>query len=188
MKVFLASLVAGLAMASPVYGQASHAQKARMDDAVSSRLAYVTHPLERVMPLTGGTELIADGGFEKGGTPDAFGFATVSSAWAWQSSGAFASTDPRYHQSMHTGAWCLYFDLGPSVDRLSQTVIIPAGDAATLSFWLKVGANALGSSSVFDSLTIDFRDTAGNLLGNVASYHASDAVGHAYLIPFHSFT
>jgi hypothetical protein len=182
------ALFLALLVTAPVYGQSSHAQKARLDATLSARQDYATHPTDR-SALISGTELISDGSFEAGPSPDIYGFSTLSSAWTWQSSGGFmASLDPRYTDPStnpaHTGNWCVFFDLGPSADHLAQTVSIPSGATATLSFWLKIGT--VGGSSSFDSLTVSVRDATGsNLLGNIASYYAGDSVGFSYVQ--HSF-
>jgi hypothetical protein len=182
------ALLLGLVATAPAYGQSSHAQKARLDAALSTRQDYAASPPERV-PLITGTELISDGSFEVGPSPNIYGFSTLSSAWTWQSGGGFmAGSDPRYTSpstnAAHAGNWCVFFDVGPSTDHLSQMISIPSGVTATLSFWLKIGT--VGGSSLLDSLTVSFRDATGsNLLGNIASYYAGDNVGYSYVQ--HSF-
>lgn len=133
--------------------------------------------------LAAGTELIQDGGFENGGYPDAYGFASLSSAWSWSSSGVFSTSDPRYTSpstnAAHTGSWCVYFDILGAKDKLYQRVTIPANDTATLSFWLKIGTLGPNDSDVFG---VNFTDLNGNALNTfVKNYHDTDSVGYSYV-------
>ena len=117
-------------------------------------------------PLAVGTELLSDGGFEAGSSPSGTSaFTAVSGAWGWQSAGSAGSAARRYYSSAagssHSGNWCLYFDLGPSTDRLTQTVSIPAGVTATLSYWLRIGTSETSVTTAYDTLKVSITDASG---------------------------
>jgi hypothetical protein len=131
--------------------------------------------------LLSGTELIQNGGFESGPSPDSYNFSAVGSPWSWAHTGSASTSDPRYYSysSSHTGSWSIYFDWGAGVnDQLAQQITIPANSTATLSFWLKVRANSLYTSSESDVFGVNFCDLAGNPLnGFVKNYHLSSGTG-----------
>ena len=96
-----------------------------------------------------GTELVQNGGFEAGWAPSgSSGDSGVSGGWTWSQTGSglnpiWWDNNPELSSPAtlsRTGSWCVYFfPFGPSTNRIYQTVSIPAGTTATLSFWLKIG-------------------------------------------------
>ncbi len=99
-------------------------------------------------PLTGGTtppptggNLLANPGFESGAT----GWSATSGVIT-TSSGAPA----------RTGSWKAWLNgYGRSTtDTLSQSVVIPSGGAATLSFWLYVSSAETTGSTAYDTLRV----------------------------------
>ena len=55
-----------------------------------------------------------------------------------------------------------------------QFAIPPAATTATLSFWLNVTSAEITATTRYDTLNVEVRDTAGTLLGTVATYSNLD--------------
>jgi len=167
---------------------AKQQEKERLNNAISSRQISPPNSEEPERgAIATGTELVADGGFETGSSPSgAFTFTVVSSAWTWQSSGSAGTSDPRYYNpassAARTGNWCLYFDLGPSTDHLYQTVTVPAGASATLSFWLKIGTFETSTTSAYDTLNVSVTDVSGGVPPSSVMYsNLDDNAGFSYV-------
>ncbi|WP_435855101.1 M4 family metallopeptidase [Streptomyces murinus] len=97
------------------------------------------------------TQLLANPGFESGNT-------------GWTASSGVITTDSG--QAAHGGSYKAWLDgYGTShTDTLSQSVTIPAGCKATLSFYLHIDSAETTSSTAYDKLTV----TAGST--TLASY------------------
>jgi uncharacterized membrane protein len=136
---------------------------------------------------TGGTtsELIANGGFENG--------ASNPSPWVLTSSHSpnliinSSSAEPP-----HSGTFDAWLDgFGQSnTDTIMQQISIPStAKTATLSFWLHIDTAETTTSTKYDKLTVQVRDTSGNVLMTLATFsnldHASGYQQHSYdLSPF----
>lgn len=134
--------------------------------------------------LATGTELIQDGGFEVGPAPSGSSdFTPVSGAWTWQSYPLFST--PRAHSSTpgssHSGDWYLAFPLlSSSSGRIYQTITIPSGATATLSFWLRIFTLETTTTHPYDTLRVAILDTADTLLRTVHTYSNLDAGAATY--------
>jgi subtilisin family serine protease len=137
----------------------SHSLQTRAFDAAGnmglSAIVNVT-----VSNATGGGQLIVNGGFEGSASP-------------WTLSGAaFWSTGGNHHSG--TG----YSILGASNNASGaeyQTVSIPAGHPANLTFWLNITTSE-SLSTAFDFVVVEVRSTSGALLGTLGSFSNRNAV------------
>ena len=131
---------------------------------VSATGGGVTHTL--AVPLTvtssggGGTELVIDGGFES-----ATASGNTAPGWA-------GSTTVSGHQTIiqngtypHTGK--NYGNLGgvnSVTDTLTQTVSIPSGTSASLTFWVNVVSQETTTATAYDTLAVEIHNSGGTLL------------------------
>lgn len=182
--VSVPALLLALLAAPPAV--ADDREKARLDRLLFARETLLPQPeFAEIAPLAAAVELITDGGFEVGSSPSGtYTFTEVSSAWTWQYSGSMGGPRPRYWSDppspAHSGNWCLYFDFGPAVNHLFQTVTIPAGASATLSFWLKVGTQETGTG-IYDTLKVSVTDLSGVQSTASMTYSNKDAAaGYTY--------
>lgn len=116
-------------------------------------------------PLASG--LIANGGFE-----------TSASPWVLAASAFYTNTGAY----PHSGNGYIY--LGNAVSTTGtayQQFTIPStATTANLSFWLNVNSSDTATTAV-DTLAVEVRDTAGNLLGTLATYsNLNKAAGSIY--------
>ncbi|MFI6847180.1 protease pro-enzyme activation domain-containing protein [Kitasatospora sp. NBC_00085] len=107
-------------------------------------------------PPSGGctaTQLIGNGGFETG----------TAAPWTASSGVVDSSTG----EAAHSGSWKAWLDgYGSShTDTLSQTVSIPAGCKATLSFWVHIDTAETGTTA-YDKLTVQAGSTTLTTLSN----------------------
>ena len=104
---------------------------------------------------TGGGNLIANGGFE-------------GSAASWALSGdAYWSAGGYAHSG--TGYTVLgYYNYASGA--MYQTVSIPSGHNAGLTFWLNVTSSETTTSTVYDRLYVEVRSTSGALLGTLGTF------------------
>ncbi|MGW2249890.1 M4 family metallopeptidase [Kitasatospora sp. NPDC001660] len=100
------------------------------------------------------TQLLGNAGFETG------------SAAPWTASSGVI--DNSASQAAHGGNWKAWLDgYGSShTDTLSQTVTIPAGCKATLSFWLHIDTAETGTTA-YDKLTVSVNGTTLKTYSNV---------------------
>ncbi|RMG03771.1 MAG: serine protease, partial [Acidobacteria bacterium] len=112
-------------------------------------------------PTPGGSELISNGGFEGSLSP-----------WVSSGSGAFYTSNGSYAQS---GTGYIYFGVNNSVSgQVYQQVSIPSTASGTLSFWLNVTSQETTTTTAYDNLYVEVRNTAGNLLSTLATYSNLD--------------
>ncbi len=106
---------------------------------------------------TPGSELIINGGFESSVSP-----------WVSSGSGAFYTANGNFP---HGGTGYIYFGVNNSVSGQSyQTVSIPASASGAFTFWLNVTSSETTTTTQYDRLFVEVRNTAGTLLSTVATY------------------
>ncbi|PYP86141.1 MAG: hypothetical protein DMG65_19500 [Candidatus Angelobacter sp. Gp1-AA117] len=107
------------------------------------------------------TELIGNGGFENGSASPA--------PWTVTSGVINNSTS----EPPHTGIWDAWMDgYGTAhTDSILQTVTIPASaTTATLSFWLHIDSAETSTTTAFDKLTVQVRNSSGTVLSTLATF------------------
>ncbi|HKH47209.1 MAG TPA: pre-peptidase C-terminal domain-containing protein [Thermoanaerobaculia bacterium] len=103
----------------------------------------------------GGTELITNGGFEGSSTP------WVLAGSSTRSTGSFP----------HSGTGYLILGAANSATATTyQQITIPAGSTAGLTFWLNVTSDETTTTTIFDQLFVEVRNTSGTLLATLATY------------------
>src|SRR5207247_2330724 len=108
-------------------------------------------------PTPTGTESIVNGGFE-----------VSSSPWVGSGSGFFYIASGNYP---HSGTGYVYFGVNNSVSgQAYETVSIPSTATGSLTFWLNVTSDEGTTTTSYDKLYVEVRDTAGNLLSTLATY------------------
>jgi hypothetical protein len=102
----------------------------------------------------GGTEVIVNGGFELGTVP-------------WTISGQVSRSTGAYP---HNGvAYMILNGVNSTSGTLYQQVTIPSG-GANLDFWLNITTSEAAGAAIYDRLFIEVRNTAGTLLGTLATF------------------
>jgi hypothetical protein len=104
------------------------------------------------------TELILNPGFESGNT-------------LWTASSGVI--DNSSSQAPRTGSWKAWLNGYGSAhtDTLLQAVSIPsAATSATLSFWLKVDSAETTTTTAYDTLKVQVRNSSGTVLATLATY------------------
>jgi hypothetical protein len=105
----------------------------------------------------GGGELLVNGGFE-----------TSASPWVGSGTGYFYTSPGNYP---HGGTGYIYFGVNNSVTGQSyQQVTIPSTATGTLTYWLNVTSSETTTSTQYDKLFVEVRNTAGTLLATLATY------------------
>ncbi|MFC5510785.1 CehA/McbA family metallohydrolase [Massilia jejuensis] len=107
---------------------------------------------------TGGTQLLLNPGFESGAVSWSGGSGIINNA----------TTTPA-----RSGSWKakLAGTGATRTDNLYQQVAIPAGAAsATLSFWLQVQSAETTTSTAYDTLKVQVRNSGGTILATPATY------------------
>lgn len=110
-------------------------------------------------PTPGGctTELLSNGGFEGSASP-----------WVGSGTGYFYVNPGNYPQG---GTGYIYFGVNNSVSGQSyQTVSIPSTACGTLTFWLNVTSSETTTTTQYDKLFVEVRNTSGTLLTTLATY------------------
>jgi hypothetical protein len=107
------------------------------------------------------TELIGNGGFENGSSNPA----------PWTVTAGVVNNSSS--EPPHTGSWDAWLDgYGTThTDTIVQTVTIPANaTAATLTFWLHIDTAETSTTTAFDTLTVQVRNSSGTVLSTLATY------------------
>lgn len=108
-------------------------------------------------PTPGGSELIVNGGFEGSASP-----------WVGSGTGYFYIANGNYP---HGGTGYIYFGVNNSVSgQAYQQVTIPSTANAALTFWLNVTSSETTTTTQYDRLFVEVRNTSGTLLGTLATY------------------
>ena len=105
----------------------------------------------------GGSELLVNGGFEGSASP-----------WVGSGTGYFYVNAGNYPQA---GTGYIYFGVNNSVSGQSyQQVSIPSTATGTLTFWLNVTSSETTTTTQYDKLFVEVRNTSGTLLATLATY------------------
>lgn len=134
---------------------------------------------------TGGTELLGNGGFENG----------PSNPAPWVLTSSHTPVDiinSSTSEPPHSGTFDAWLDGWGhnNTDTILQQVSIPStATVATLSFWLHVDTAETTTTTKYDTLTVQVRDSSGNVLMTLATFsnldHATGYQQHTYdLSPF----
>lgn len=122
----------------------------------------VSHSTTVSLTVTAGggttTQLLANPGFESGAV-----------SWTATSGVITNSTS----EAAHTGSWKAWLDgYGTThTDTLMQQVTIPANaTAATLAFWLHIDSAETSTTTAFDKLTVQIRNSSGTVLSTLATF------------------
>ena len=110
----------------------------------------------------GATELVSNGGFESGAT-------------VWTASSGVI--DNSTSQAAHLGSWKAWMNgYGAAhTDTLLQAVTIPAAaPTALMTFWLKVVSAETTTTTAFDTMKVQVRNTSGTVLATLATYSNLD--------------
>jgi hypothetical protein len=114
----------------------------------------VSVPVTLTVNSSGGSQLIVNGGWETGTTP-------------WVLSGAIRSTGA-YPQS--GTAYSILAGANSVTHTEYQTITIPAGTSPNLTFWLNVTSAETTTTTQYDRLFVEVRNTSGTLLGTLATF------------------
>jgi subtilisin family serine protease len=136
----------------------SHALQARAYDAAgnagSSAVVNVT-----VSNVSGGGQLIVNGGFEGSASPW-----VLSGSAAWSTGG-----------NQHSGTgYTLIGGTNSTSGAEYQTVTIPAGHPANLTFWLNITTSE-STATAYDFFYVEVRSTTGTLLGTLGTFSNRNA-------------
>ncbi|MBS1797049.1 MAG: M4 family metallopeptidase [Acidobacteria bacterium] len=115
---------------------------------------------------TPGGNLLANGGFESVITP-----------WVMSGTGAFYTANG---SAPHGGTGYAYFGVNNSVSgQTYQQVAIPTTATGTLTFWLNVTSSETTTTTQYDKLFVEVRNTSGTLLATLATYSNLNKVAAA---------
>ncbi|HZT57830.1 MAG TPA: hypothetical protein VFA21_04305 [Pyrinomonadaceae bacterium] len=106
------------------------------------------------------TQLIGNPGFENGSSNPA--------PWVPTAGVIDSSTG----EAPHSGSWKAWMDgYGTThTDTLSQQVTIPTGATATLTFWLHIDTAETTTTTAFDKMQVQIRNTSNTVLSTLATY------------------
>jgi hypothetical protein len=124
----------------------------------------ISHSTTISLTVTSGgttTQILGNPGFENG--------STNPSPWSVTAGVINSSTS----EPPHAGTWDAWMDgYGTThTDTVLQTVTIPAGaTVATLSFFLHIDSAETSTTTAFDTLTVQVRNSSGTVLSTLATY------------------
>jgi hypothetical protein len=117
-------------------------------------------------PPPTGSELVVNGGFEGSISP-----------WVPSGTGALYTANGNFPQA---GTGYPYFGAANSVTgQVYQQITIPAGTAPTLSFYLNITSAETTTTTQYDKLFVEVRNSAGTLLATPATYSNLNKVATA---------
>ncbi len=152
---FAGARTATLSAASALFG-ATSTQYASVDSGWCA-VGVGTCSTGTPTPTPSGTELITNGGFE-----------TSVSPWVVSGTGASYVANG---SSPHGGTGYIYFgNINSAAGQYYEQVTIPSTAPANLSFWLNVTSAETTTTTQYDKLFVEVRNTAGTLLTTVATY------------------
>lgn len=140
-----------------------------------------------VTPASGGgctaAQLLTNPGFESG----------TGNGWTGTSTLGFNPiTNSTSGEPTHSGSWEAWFNGNGSADAdtVSQTVTIPSGCTATLSYWLHIDTTESTTTATPDTFSVKLLDSSGAVLTTLASFsnlnkasgytqHSSDVSAYA---------
>ncbi|HEX8116709.1 MAG TPA: hypothetical protein VF521_05510, partial [Pyrinomonadaceae bacterium] len=161
----------------------------RFDPNGLTRLGYITDPVVQTTPSDSSmeplmahptdaapaapspnavTQLLGNPGFETG----------TASPWVTTA----GVIDSSASEPAHTGAWKAWLDgYGTThTDTLYQQVTVPAGATATLTFWLHIDSAETTTTTAFDKLTVQVRNSSNAVLSTLATYsNLNKAAGYS---------
>jgi hypothetical protein len=156
-----------LALDSTTLADGSHTLTAKAFDAAGNSTA--SSPVTFSV-ANGNTpiERITNGGFESGST-------------GWTATSGVVTNDAG--EAAHAGTWKAWLDGYGSThtDSVYQTVSIPStATSATLSFWLRVDSDETSTTTAYDTLKVQLRNTSNTVLATLATYSNLDK-GSSYV-------
>jgi hypothetical protein len=96
------------------------------------------------------------------------GFESSASPWVGSGTGYFYTNAGNYP---HGGTGYIYFGVNNSVTgQAYQTITIPSTATGTLTFWLNVTSSETTTTTAYDKLFVEVRNSAGTLLTTLATY------------------
>ncbi|HEX8118646.1 MAG TPA: hypothetical protein VF521_15330, partial [Pyrinomonadaceae bacterium] len=116
------------------------------------------------------TQLLGNPGFENGSASPA----------PWVPTAGII--DSSASEAPHSGAWKAWLDgYGTThTDTLYQQVTIPSGATATLTFWLHIDSAETTTTTAFDRLTVQVRNSSNTVLSTLATYsNLNKAAGYS---------
>jgi thermolysin len=114
-------------------------------------------PTPNPTPTPTSGELLVNGGFEGSVSP-----------WISSGTGAFYTANG---SAPHGGTGYIYFGVNNNVTGQSyQQVSIPTTATGTLTFWLNVTSSETTTTTQYDKLFVEVRNSAGTLLTTLATY------------------
>jgi hypothetical protein len=142
---------------STTLANGSHSLIARAYDAAGNNTASTTVPFTI---SNGGTQVeqIVNGGFESG-------------ASSWTASSGVITNDATY--PAHGGTWKAWLNgYGAThTDSVYQSVAIPAAaTSATLSFWLRIDSDETTTTTAYDTLKVQLRNSSNAVLTTLVTY------------------
>jgi hypothetical protein len=136
--------------------------------------AHTTTYTLTVTPASGGgctpAQLLANPGFESG----------AATGWTGTSTLGFDPiTNSTSGEPPHAGSWEAWLNGNGSADTdtVSQTVTIPSGCTATLSYWLHIDTTENTSTATPDTFTVQLLDSSGTVLTTLAAYSNLNKAG-----------
>ncbi|MBP6820070.1 MAG: S8 family serine peptidase [Acidobacteria bacterium] len=121
-------------------------------------------PVSLTVSSAGGSQLIVNGGFEGSVSPW-----TLTGGAAWSTGG-----------NAHLGTGYLILGGANSTSRTAyQQITIPSGTSPSLNFWLNVTSSETTTTTQFDRLFVEVRNTSGTLLATLATFSNLNKVSSA---------
>ncbi len=119
---------------------------------------------------TPGANLLVNGGFEGSASP-----------WIGSGTGYFYTANGNYP---HGGTGYIYFGVNNNRTGQSyQTVSIPSNASGSLSFWLNVTSSETTTTTQYDKMFVEVRNSSGTLLATLATYsNLNKAAAGAYTL------
>jgi hypothetical protein len=142
---------------STTLANGSHTLTAKAYDAAGN-VATSSSVAFSVSNTTGSTQLIANSGFESG-------------AASWTASASVITNDAT--MPAHGGSYKAWLDgYGAAhTDSVYQQVTIPStATSATLAFWLQVQSDETTTTTAYDTLKVQVRNSSGTVLATLATY------------------